>query len=127
MRYHWKIPTLIVGPWLLGIAACVGLHEFFSWLDGRLVTHESGFRNAGHVLAVLSKSCFMLSVGTTFQQAAWYVVQRKGFSVKAIDAVFGLARNPMQIFVGEVVKSAWLIPTLAVIIWCVPVSQSPQY
>ncbi|KAF4966977.1 hypothetical protein FSARC_5416 [Fusarium sarcochroum] len=72
------------------------------------------------LLAFITKANFVIAVFMAHQQVAWRAVGQQGYSVHAIDSLFGAAHNAIELFNKEAWNKSWLAMFLAMYIWISP-------
>ncbi|KAH7370231.1 hypothetical protein BKA65DRAFT_589617 [Rhexocercosporidium sp. MPI-PUGE-AT-0058] len=119
-KVPWEVPLLLL--LFFFVAVCIGFahHFFYSFLDGRVAENQAWMLRAGTALAYLGKLLFGLSIGSAFTQRLWKSLRSKVFSLGAIDSLFDLKNNPIQLFKFELLASAKFAVLLALSIWALP-------
>ncbi|KAF4992463.1 hypothetical protein FGRMN_7134 [Fusarium graminum] len=104
----------------LGAAGALGHHILYSQLNNREATHQQWWLRLGQFLAFVAKANFVIAVLTAHQQVAWSAVSQKGYTVHAIDSLFGAAHNFIELFNKEAWKKSSFTMILAIYIWLSP-------
>lgn len=110
---------------LLGLLSAIAQHSLFSSVNGRppqqVAIPQDWVIRTGTALAFLFKMSLVASVGIAFCQRSWYSFQHQAITIRGIDAIFGILRDPFQFFVGDMLKIK-VLSLLAFISWLLPLS-----
>ncbi|SPJ82407.1 uncharacterized protein FTOL_09812 [Fusarium torulosum] len=118
--------TLLHSKWSMVISLAIGIagalgHHFLYWhLDGREARDQQWWLILGQFISFCSKASFVLALLMAHSQAAWREVGRRGYSVKAVDSLFGSAHDATELFSLEAWKKSWLVMFLAIYVWASP-------
>ncbi|KAM0429813.1 hypothetical protein ACHAPT_006419 [Fusarium lateritium] len=104
----------------LGVAGALGHHFLYLHLDGRLATNQQWWLRLGQLIAFIAKANFVVAAIMAHQQIAWRAVGQKGFSVEAVDSLFGSAHNILELFNREAWVKSWFVMFLALYMWASP-------
>lgn len=120
---HRLVPTLLTGSLVLGTAAAVGHHFYYSFLDAKIVTSQTQqewYLRIGTGLAFLARALLSASVGFTYTQLLWRTLRARPISVNGVDALFGLVSNIWNFRVWEIWSFGPLLIVVAMVIWALP-------
>jgi hypothetical protein len=117
---YWAQPVLMVSSGLLGILLAIGHHAYYSKLNGTLASTPEkqqwpiGFGTAFSISAVM---CLGVAISEACTQCLWARVRSEAMSIRSIDSMFSVTRNPFA-FLSVGVKSAgpWF-SLLIIIFW----------
>lgn len=120
----WK--TLFKSKWAMviclaiGLAGALGHHILYMSLDGREARGQQWWLRLGQFISFVAKAAFVLALLMAHQQAAWRSVGQDGYSVNAVDALFGAAHDAAELFNREAWRKSWLVMFLAIYVWASP-------
>jgi hypothetical protein len=118
--------VLMVALLVSAIAAALGQHFYYSYLNGRLVNEvaidQSWAIRLGTALAFFVKACLVSAVGAAFSQAFWFSVRRNAIRIDGLDAMFGVLQNPLNFFNSDLLFKATRLVIFAAICWLLPIS-----
>ncbi|KAM0541890.1 hypothetical protein ACHAPJ_013036 [Fusarium lateritium] len=105
---------------ITGIASAISHHLLYRHLHDNEARDQNWWLRLGQALAFITKANFVIAVFMAHQQIAWRAVSEQGYSVQAIDSLFGAAHNALELFNKEAWKKSWLVMFLAMYIWISP-------
>lgn len=106
---------------LLGVGGALGHHFLYDYLNGREVTeYQRWWLRLGQFISFVAKANFVIAALMAYQQVAWRAVGQKGFSLEAIDSLFGSAHNAMELLNREAWAKSWFVMFLAMYMWASP-------
>lgn len=115
---YWTTPALIVLLFLLGFAAAVGHHMFYSHLNGEPATAQLKMVRYGTALAFFVKSTLAGAVIMCNRQRIWYTFRRKAMTINGIDGLFSATEDPTQFFLNwEMTRNGKLATLMAACTW----------
>ena len=115
---HWMTPVLMVILFLLGLAAAVGHHFFYMWLEGRPATDQLTMVRYGTALAFFVKSSLVGSVVMCYRQRIWHTFRTRALTIAGIDGLFSSTEDPSQFFYnGEMMSNAKIATIMAMVAW----------
>lgn len=120
---HRLVPALLTGSLVLGTAAALGHHFYYSFLDAKVVesqTQQEWYIRIGTGLAFLARALLSASVGFTYTQLLWRTLRTRPVTVGGVDALFGLVSNIWNFRVWEVWRSGPALIVIAMVIWALP-------
>lgn len=120
---HRLVPALLVSSLVLGTAAAVGHHFYYSFLDAKIVTSQTQqewYIRVGTGLAFLARALLSASVGLTYTQLLWRTLRTRPITVSGIDALFGLVSNIWNFRVWEIWRFGPVLIIVAMVIWALP-------
>ncbi|KAJ4251510.1 hypothetical protein NW762_011497 [Fusarium torreyae] len=116
LRSKW----VMVACLLIGVASATGHHLLYSHLHDRQAESQDWWLRLGQSLSFVAKASFVIAVSMAHQQVVWRAVSQQGYSVHAIDSLFGAAHNAIELFNMEAWRKSWLAMLLAIYIWASP-------
>ncbi|KAM5354547.1 hypothetical protein ACJ41O_001194 [Fusarium nematophilum] len=116
LKSRWSMIVCLV----LGVAGALGHHFLYSHLSGREATHQQWWLRLGQLISFIAKANFVVAAMMAHQQVAWRAVGQKGFSVEAVDSLFGSAHNIAELFNREAWVKSWFVMFLALYMWLSP-------
>lgn len=108
---------------LVGLAASIALHLFYSSLDGEKVrnaTQQQNHLRVGTTLAFLAQIFLVVSVRQSQTQNLWRGLMRNTLSIRAIDAGFDADRSLLPFMNLEMLTKLRMASLVAIIAWHVP-------
>ncbi|KAK6700581.1 hypothetical protein SNK05_013409 [Fusarium graminearum] len=117
MKSKWSMIACLI----IGVAAAIGHHFFYSYLDGREAVDQQWMLRAGQLISFTANANFILAAVMAHQQVAWRAVGQKGFSIHAVDSLFGATHNLVELFNREAWAKSWFVMFLALYMWFSPV------
>ncbi|KAF7557560.1 hypothetical protein G7Z17_g578 [Cylindrodendrum hubeiense] len=111
--------SMIIGL-MLGVAGAVSHHILYDHLHGREAKDQRWWLRLGQLISFIAKANFVVTVMMAHQQVAWREVGQKGFTLGAIDSLFGSTHNFMELFNREAWIKSRLIMLLAIYVWASP-------
>lgn len=105
---------------VIGVVGALGHHFLYYHLHGRLATNQQWWLRLGQLISFIAKANFVVAAIMAHQQIAWRAVGQKGFSVEAVDSLFGSAHNVMELFNREAWVKSWFVMFLALYMWASP-------
>lgn len=117
MKSKWSMIACLI----IGIAAAIGHHFFYIHLDGREAVNQQWMLRAGQLISFTANANFILAAVMAHQQVAWRAVGQKGFSIHAVDSLFGATHNLVELFNREAWAKSWFVMFLALYMWFSPV------
>ncbi|KAF5027073.1 hypothetical protein F66182_842 [Fusarium sp. NRRL 66182] len=116
VKSRWSM----VGCLIFGVAAALGHHFLYNALDGREALNQQWWLRLGQLISFISNASFVLAAMMAHQQIAWQAVGKKGFSVKAVDSLFGSGHYITELFSREAWVKSWFVMFLALYMWFSP-------
>ncbi|RMJ19958.1 hypothetical protein CDV36_000421 [Fusarium kuroshium] len=116
LKSKWSMIACLV----IGVVGAVGHHILYYHLHGRLATNQQWWLRLGQLISFIAKANFVVAAIMAHQQIAWRAVGQKGFSVEAVDSLFGSAHNVMELFNREAWLKSWFVMFLALYMWASP-------
>jgi hypothetical protein len=111
---------------LVGIAAAVGQHLLYAYLNGRevddIIVTQTWVIQFGSALAFLFKTALVTAVGIAFCHAFWFSVRRKAICIGTIDSIFGILGNPFKFFNRDLLMKTIVLWVFALVAWTLPVA-----
>ncbi|EWC48580.1 hypothetical protein DRE_01802 [Drechslerella stenobrocha 248] len=123
----WRSPTLAVGAFIAGLATAIGNHFFFTRLHNAPYENVVWVGRYALVLALVVKTCFAVTVLVCYEQIVWMGLrhQKKGISIRAIDALFGATYQVISLFypslwlqhpiAAVMIALRWLLPLISIV------------
>ncbi|KAH7154746.1 hypothetical protein DER46DRAFT_688820 [Fusarium sp. MPI-SDFR-AT-0072] len=102
---------------MLGVGSAFGHHFLYDHLHGREAKDQQWWFRLGQFISFIAKANFVVAVLMARQQVAWRAVGQKGFSVEAVDSLFGAVHDVMELFNKEAWNKSWLVMCLAMYMW----------
>lgn len=115
-----KSPWSMVLFFFLGIAGALCHHFVYDSLEGQAAENQEWWLRLGQLISFISKAGFVVAVLMAQQQTAWRAVATKGYSVHAVDSLFGASHDVMELFSGEAWDKSRLVMILSLYIWISP-------
>ncbi|KAJ4250939.1 hypothetical protein NW762_011589 [Fusarium torreyae] len=115
-----KSPWSMIVCLTIGVAGAIGHHFLYNHLDGREAMHQQWWLRLGQLIAFISNANFVLAAMMAHQQIAWRAVGQRGFSIQAVDSIFGATHNLAELFNKEVWAKSWFVMLLALFMWISP-------
>ena len=113
-------PITMVVAYVLGLGFALGIHTYYSRLNGTKVgdadEQQMAFR-IGTVLAYLAQVCLVGSVYFSYVQCLWRALKNSRISVRAVNAGFDATNSLMSFLNLEMISKLRLASVLAVIAW----------
>lgn len=109
---------------LLGLASALGLHGYYSSLNGKEVGNNNQQQNAlrvGTTLAFITQVSLAGSIHVAYVQTLWRALKRRELSLRAIDAGFAATGSLLSFANLEMVAKLRLSSFLALVAWCSPI------
>ncbi|KAF5654853.1 hypothetical protein F25303_1197 [Fusarium sp. NRRL 25303] len=116
MKSRWSMIACLV----IGVAGAVGHHFLYMHLDGQEAKHQQWWMRLGQLISFIANANFILAAVMAHQQVAWRAVGQKGFSIHAVDALFGATHNIIELFNREAWIKSWFVMFLALYMWLSP-------
>ncbi|KAM0229028.1 hypothetical protein ACHAPO_010306 [Fusarium lateritium] len=116
MKSKWSMIACL----FIGVAAAIGHHFFYNHLDGREAVNQQWMLRAGQLISFIANANFILAAIMAHQQVAWRAVGQKGFSIHAVDSLFGATHNIVELFNREAWAKSWFVMFLALYMWFSP-------
>ncbi|KAL6355046.1 hypothetical protein LRP88_12404 [Fusarium phalaenopsidis] len=116
LKSKWSMIACLV----IGVVGALGHHFLYYHLHGRLATNQQWWLRLGQLISFIAKANFVVAAIMAYQQIAWRAVGQKGFSVEAVDSLFGSAHNVMELFNREAWIKSWFVMFLALYMWASP-------
>lgn len=120
---YWLTPGSIILCLIVGIAASIGHHSFYSALHHTTVGNEQRQRWTlwiGSGLSFLSKVMLTAALGTSRTQWVWLTLRKKWLTLNGIDAVFGVTSDPTFFITPIMLKRAKVVTIMAIAMWMLP-------
>jgi hypothetical protein len=115
---HWTTPALITCLFVAGVAAAVGHHFFYTWLNGKPATDQLKMIRYGTALAFFVKSTLVGTAIMCNRQRIWRTFRDKAMTIDGIDGLFSAPDDPTQFFInGEMWKNGKLATFMALCCW----------
>ncbi|KAJ4316584.1 hypothetical protein N0V84_007781 [Fusarium piperis] len=115
-KSKWSMIACLV----IGFVGALGHHLLYYHLDNRLATNQQWWLRLGQLISFIAKANFVVASIMAHQQIAWRAVGQKGFSVEAVDSLFGSAHNVTELFNREAWAKSWFVMFLALYMWASP-------
>ncbi|KAF4440859.1 hypothetical protein F53441_12170 [Fusarium austroafricanum] len=116
MKSRWSMIVCLV----IGVAGALGHHFLYTHLDGSEAKHQQWWMRLGQLISFIANANFILAAVMAHQQVAWRAVGQKGFSITAVDALFGATHNILELFNREAWVKSWFVMFLALYMWFSP-------
>ncbi|KAL2670444.1 hypothetical protein Neosp_014232 [[Neocosmospora] mangrovei] len=116
LKSKWSMIACLI----IGVVGALGHHFLYYHLHGRLATNQQWWLRLGQLISFIAKANFVVAAIMAHQQIAWRAVGQKGFSVEAVDSLFGSAHNVMELFNREAWIKSWFVMFLALYMWASP-------
>lgn len=113
----WNKPAVILILFLVGLMSGVGHHILYSSLDGELAMKQKWTIRIGTGLAYILGNSLAVLCGLSRDQWLWHTLSKRSFSLKSIDAIFGVTSNPGHFLHFDMVKLAKIATLLAAAGW----------
>ncbi|KAF5599127.1 hypothetical protein FPCIR_2523 [Fusarium pseudocircinatum] len=97
MKSRWSMIACLV----IGVAGAIGHHFLYMHLDGQEAKHQQWWIRLGQLISFIANANSILAAVIAHQQVAWRAVGQKGFSIHAVDALFGATYNIVKLFNRE--------------------------
>lgn len=121
MELKWIVMPGLVG---VGLLAAFAQHCFYSYINGLqpedFFLDQSWVIRVGAALAYLVKTSLVTTVSVAFVHASWGLFRRRAYSVRGIDAIFGVLMNPLKFLNQDLLLRAKTLYLLALISWLLP-------
>lgn len=121
----WTSWISMLSALLVGFAAALSLHLFYSSLDGEKVRNVAQQQNnlrLGTALAFLGQIFFVVSVRQSQTQSLWRGLKRNTLSIRAIDAGFAADKSLLPFMNFEMLTKLRMASLVAIIAWLIPIS-----
>ncbi|KAL0639037.1 hypothetical protein Q9L58_001919 [Maublancomyces gigas] len=118
-------PVLIILLLLLGTAAAIGHHLFYSALHNTTVGNETRQRWTlwiGSGLSFLTKVCLTAAIAISRTQWLWLTLWKKWLTLTGIDAIFGVTTNPWHFINPVMLTRAKAVTIMATAMWMIPIA-----
>lgn len=115
--FHVLVPTLLL---IAGMAAVVGHHLYYRYLDSRPVqslSEQTWALRIGTGLAYVYKTLLVAVMGIFSVQVIWATLRHKFVALKGIDSMFSIMSDPTEIFSRDLFVKAKTVLIFAVISW----------
>lgn len=117
---HWTTPALIACLFVAGVAAAIGHHIFYEWLNGKPATDQLKMIRYGTALAFFVKSTLVGTAIMCNRQRIWRTFRVKAMTIDGIDGLFSAPDDPTQFFLnGEMWRNGKLATFMALCCWWV--------
>ncbi|KAH6867786.1 hypothetical protein B0T10DRAFT_569276 [Thelonectria olida] len=116
LKSKWSMIACLV----VGVAGAIGHHVLYNHLNGLEATNQQWWLRLGQLISFIAKANFVVAVMMAHQQVAWRAVGQKGFSIEAVDSLFGSAHNITELFNREAWIKSWFVMFLALYMWLSP-------
>ncbi|EKJ68806.1 hypothetical protein FPSE_11023 [Fusarium pseudograminearum CS3096] len=116
MKSKWSMIACLI----IGAAAAIGHHFFYNHLDGQEAKNQQWMLRAGQLISFIANANFILAAVMAHQQVAWRAVGQNGFSIHAVDSLFGATHNLVELFNREAWAKSWFVMFLALYMWLSP-------
>jgi hypothetical protein len=116
MRSKWSMIACLT----MGVAAAIGHHFLYTHLNGREARNQQWWLRLGQLISFIANANFILAALMAHQQVAWRAVGQKGFSIHAVDSLFGATHNIIELFNREAWDKSWFVMFLALYMWFSP-------
>ncbi|KAM0444633.1 hypothetical protein ACHAQK_002131 [Fusarium lateritium] len=116
MKSKWSMIACLT----IGVAAAVGHHFLYTHLNGREAKNQQWWLRLGQLISFIANANFILAAVMAHQQVAWRAVGQKGFSIHAVDSLFGATHNLVELFNREAWAKSWFVMFLALYMWFSP-------
>jgi hypothetical protein len=119
---HWRVPAVMLGSLLTGIAGAVSHHFFYSHYDNRPVrdgTEQKYLSNGGTAFAFLVKMFLAIATSSAYVQQFWLSLKEKPYRLDRVDRLYSVLKD-VTVFcdLGLWLRSP-VLTTLAVVTWYV--------
>jgi hypothetical protein len=119
---HWRVPAVMLGSLLTGIAGAVSHHFFYSHYDNRPVrdgTEQKCLSNGGTAFAFLVKMFLAIATSSAYVQQFWLSLKEKPYRLDRVDRLYSVLKD-VTVFcdLGLWLRSP-VLTTLAVVTWYV--------
>lgn len=121
----WYTPISIILLLLAGTATALTHHLYYTWLHETTVGDEVRQRWVawiGSGLSFVTKVTLTASLGISRTQWVWLTLRSKWFTLKGIDALFGVISDPAMFFHWRMVKDAKVATIMAIGMWMFPLA-----
>ncbi|KAH7068904.1 hypothetical protein BKA63DRAFT_97756 [Paraphoma chrysanthemicola] len=120
---HWTTPAIIGSLFVMGVAAAVGHHMFYSSLNGKEATEQLKMIRAGTAFAFFVKSTLVGCSIVCNRQRIWRTFRRKALTIDGIDGLFSAPEDPTQFFInGEMWRNGKIATVMALCCWLIPIA-----
>ncbi|KAI5837954.1 hypothetical protein DFP73DRAFT_618000 [Morchella snyderi] len=113
----WNKPTVILALFLVGLTASVGHHMFYLSLDGESAKKQRWTIRIGTAIAYITGHSLAVLCGLCRDQWLWHTLSKRSFSLKSINAIFGVSSNLGHFLHFDMVKLAKIATLLAAVKW----------
>ncbi|KAF5667174.1 hypothetical protein FHETE_5877 [Fusarium heterosporum] len=116
MKSKWSMIACLT----IGVSAAVSHHFLYTHLNGREAINQQWWLRLGQLISFIANANFILAAVMAHQQVAWRAVGQKGFSIQAVDSLFGATHSLVELFNREAWAKSWFVMFLALYIWFGP-------
>lgn len=117
---HWYTPVSMIFLFILGIGSAVGHHLFYAAMADTHAgdhAHQEWVNRIGSGLAFLCKSSLVAVIGISHTQWVWVTLRSRFMTLNGIDALFGVATDPIFFINFDMLRHAKLATLMAITIW----------
>jgi hypothetical protein len=107
---------------LLGVLFAVGHHQFYHFLNERIVgsdDQQQWFLRIGAGFAFVVKTTLTAAVELAYTQILWRILSSRPISIKGIDSFFSVVNDAWHFRNGEIYRKGPALALVAVIMWYV--------
>ncbi|KAM3068328.1 hypothetical protein ACMFMG_009466 [Clarireedia jacksonii] len=108
---------------LLGVLFAVGHHQFYHFLNERIVgsdDQQQWFLRIGAGFAFIVKTTLTAAVQLAYTQILWRVLSSRLISIKGIDSFFSIVNDAWHFRNGEIYRKGPALALVALIMWTLP-------
>lgn len=102
LHWHWKVPTMLIGTLLAGVALACGHHFFNAHMNDKVVANtfppQKWVIRVGTGFAFLIKTLLAMAAGCAFVQLQWKLINGKRVRMDHLDAMTSVSNTPLSLF-----------------------------
>lgn len=123
-KTHWVTLATAITFFLVDVGTCIGHHMFLTSLNLHAAENKAWIGRYSLALAFLAKAALSAACVVAFSQQMWHplYLDKRGVSIEAVDALFGVLDSPVKFFNVGIWRTAPVATLMATAKWLLPLA-----